>query len=116
MRGEGEKRSAPLLQDFNRYPNPLWEQPGLRRRPCFEPPRRPIHGGTFNRNPRKSPGSQTLFYLINRVFFLSAVDPPGQQLARQTERFSSIGIDIADVTDVAIIDLGAVIISIICCS
>ena len=24
MRGEGEKRSAPLLQDFNRYPNPLW--------------------------------------------------------------------------------------------
>ena len=74
MRREGKKRSAPLLQDFNRYPNPLWEQPGLRRRPCFEPPRRPIHGGTFNRNPRKSPGSQPLFYLINRVFFL---DRPG---------------------------------------
>ena len=24
MRGEGEKRSAPLLQDFNYYPNPLY--------------------------------------------------------------------------------------------
>ena len=24
MRREGKKRSAPLLQDFNRYPNPLW--------------------------------------------------------------------------------------------
>ncbi len=45
----------------------------------------------------------------------SAVDPPGQQLARQAERFSSIGIDIADVADVAIMDLGAVIISIVCC-
>ena len=33
MRGEGKKRSAPLLQDFNRYQNPLLEQPGLQRRP-----------------------------------------------------------------------------------
>ena len=24
MRREGKKQSAPLLQDFNRYPNPLW--------------------------------------------------------------------------------------------
>ena len=24
MRREGKKRSAPLLQDFNCYPNPLW--------------------------------------------------------------------------------------------